>query len=297
MAPVGKCWEVISIRVSTSRYCRRGREWGLARSAGVVVAVIFGLFPFYWTLNASFHPEHELYSRRGVSPWPDFTYLQNYIDIIHQKHFLTYLGNSFLVAGTTTVLALSVAVGAAYALSRLPFRAAPQVLALVLMVSMFPGIAIISPLYLFVRDLHILNTYLALIIPYIALTLPFGIWNLNAFFRELPREIDESAEIDGASPMTVLYRILLPLITPGLFTTAILMFIFAWNEFLFAVTFISKEGMKTVPLGIASLPSEYQVPWGQISAAAVIATLPLVVLVFALQRRIIAGLTAGSVKG
>lgn len=263
----------------------------------MVVAVVFSLFPFYWTLNASFHPERELYSREGVSPWPDFTYLQNYIDIIHKKHFLVYLGNSFLVAGTTTVLALSVAVGAAYALSRLPFRPAPQVLALVLMVSMFPGIAIISPLYLFVRDLHILNTYLALIIPYMALTLPFGIWNLNAFFRELPREIDESAEIDGASPMTILYRILLPLITPGLFTTAILMFIFAWNEFLFAVTFISKEGMKTVPLGIASLPSEYQVPWGQISAAAVIATLPLVILVFALQRRIIAGLTAGSVKG
>lgn len=263
----------------------------------ITVTVVFMVFPFYWIANASFHPEAELFDIQNIRWFPDFSYVNNYVEIIQKKNFLYYLLNSLLIASATTLISISVSSLAAFALARIRFKLSKYILGLVLGMSMFPAIAIISPLYLMVQKADLLNTYIALIFPYIAFTLPFSLWNLTAFFKELPKELDESADVDGATPFQTFYKILLPLVAPGMFTTAILVFIFAWNEFLFAVTFISKDLMKTMPVAIVGLPSEYNVPWGQISAAATISTIPLVILVLIFQKRIIAGLTSGAVKG
>jgi multiple sugar transport system permease protein len=263
----------------------------------VVIAVLLTLFPFYWITNASFHDERALYDIQQLKWLPDFTYLQNYIDLFAKRKFITYLLNSLLVASTSMAVALFVSSFASYALARIKFRGSKPLLYLVLGISMFPAMVIISPLYLMIQKANLMNTYLALIFPYIAFTLPFSLWNLTAFFRKLPKELDESADIDGATPFQTFYHIMLPLVAPGLFTTAILVFIFAWNEFLYAVTFISKDLYKTMPVAIVGLPSDYDVPWGQISAASFVSTVPLVVLVFLFQKRIISGLTSGAVKG
>jgi multiple sugar transport system permease protein len=263
----------------------------------ILLAVIFMVFPFYWIANASFHPESELFNTKNIQWFPDFTYLNNYIDIIQKKNFLQYLINSFFIATGTTIIAISVSSLAAYALARIRFGASKYILGIVLGMSMFPPIAIISPLYLMVQKVDLLNTFIALLFPYIAFTLPFSLWNLTTFFKGLPKELEESADVDGATPFQTFYKIFLPLVSPGIFTTAILVFIFAWNEFLFAVTFISNDSLKTMPVAIVGLPSEYNVPWGQISAAATISTIPLVILVLIFQKRIISGLTSGAVKG
>jgi multiple sugar transport system permease protein len=263
----------------------------------VAIAVVFTVFPFYWITNASFHEERTLYDIENMKWLPDLSYLQNYIDIFQKKSFLQYFFNSFFVAASTMMIALLISSIASYALARIRFPGAKYILYFALGISMFPAMVIISPLYFMIQQLNIMNTYIALIFPYIAFTLPFSLWNLTTFFRKLPRELDESAEVDGATPLQTFYKILLPLVAPGLFTTAILVFIFAWNEFLFAVTFISKETLKTMPVAIVGLPSDYDVPWGQISAASFISTFPLVILVLVFQRRIISGLTSGAVKG
>lgn len=265
--------------------------------AAIVVAVVLTLFPFYWIMNASFQNERTLYDVSQLRWVPDLTYWKNYIELFEKRHFVTYLLNSFLVASSSMAVSLCVSSLAACALARIKFRGAKFILYFVLGISMFPAMVIISPLYLMIQKAHLMNTYLALIFPYIAFTLPFSLWNLTAFFRKLPKELDESADVDGATPFQTFYRILLPLVAPGLFTTAILVFIFAWNEFLYAVTFISKDAFKTMPVAIVGLPSDYDVPWGQISAASVVSTIPLVVLVFLFQKRIISGLTSGAVKG
>jgi len=162
---------------------------------------------------------------------------------------------------------------------------------------MFPPIAVVSPLFLVMKALHLLNTYAALIIPYTAFGLPLTIWTLTGFFRELPLDLEESARVDGCTRLQTFFKIIIPLAAPGVFTCAILVFIFAWNEFMFALLFMTRNAMKTVPVGITMYPGQYDLPWGTIFAAATVVTLPLVVLVFFFQRRIIAGLTAGAVKG
>lgn len=263
----------------------------------VIGAVLFTVFPFYWITNASFQDERVLYNINDIRWLPDLTYWHNYIDIFQKKAFLKYLVNSFFVASLSMLIALMVSSIAAFALARLKFPGSKIILYLVLGISMFPAMVIISPLYFMIQKLNLMNTYMALIFPYIAFTLPFSLWNLTTFFRKLPKELDESADVDGATPFQTFYKILLPLVAPGMFTTAILVFIFAWNEFLYAVTFISKDALKTMPVAIVGLPSDYDVPWGQISAASFISTFPLVILVLIFQRRIISGLTSGAVKG
>lgn len=263
----------------------------------VAAAVLFTVFPFYWISNASFHNERVLYNVKDIQWFPDFTYWVNYIDLFQYKNFLQYLLNSFFVASLSMVIALIVSSIASYALARIKFPGSKILLYLVLGISMFPAMVIISPLYFLMQKFGLMNTYAALIFPYIAFTLPFSLWNLTTFFRKLPKELDESAEVDGATPFITFYKILLPLVAPGMFTTAILVFIFAWNEFLYAVTFISDDALKTMPVAIVGLPSDYDVPWGQISAASFISTIPLVVLVLIFQKRIISGLTSGAVKG
>lgn len=254
------------------------------------------LFPFYWVLVTSLKSSAEIFA----SPpelLPKGFHLPNYLSVFTRQPFHIYLKNSFIVASLTTLFCLLLGSLAAYALARLRFRGKSLILAVVLAVSMFPPIAIVSPLFLVLKKLHLLNTYPALIFPYTTFAMPLTIWILTSFFRQLPGELEEAARVDGCSPLVTFWKILLPLAAPGVFTCAILVFIASWNEFLFALTFTTSNLMRTVPVGITMYPGEYEMPWGTIFAAATLVTVPLIVIVLLFQKRIISGLTVGAVKG
>jgi len=265
----------------------------------VVLLVAFCLAPFAWAVITSLKELSTIY-RSPTDYLPNPTTLDNWQKVVTLPRFRRALLNSTIVAGSATAISLAVGSLCAYALARLEFPAKRLVLTVVLAVAIFPGIAIISPLYLLFSDLGLINHKLALILPNVTFTLPICIWTLTAFFRDLPRELEEAGRIDGASRLQVFTQIIAPLAAPGVFTTAILLFIAAWNEFLFARTFMSVQDQYTVPVAIAQFEGAdiaAATPWGEIAAAAVVATLPLVILVLLFQRRIIAGLTAGAVKG
>jgi ABC-type glycerol-3-phosphate transport system permease component len=262
-------------------------------AAAVVMAVM--LFPLYWMVVSSLTPDERLFGASTLLPRA--LVLDHYRALFGGRDFWTPIRNSLVVAGATT--ALSVALGAlcAYALARLQFRGKTLMLAFVLAVSMFPQIAIVSPLYLLLRELRLINTYPGLVLPYLTFAMPLTIWLLVGFFRQLPAELEEAAMMDGATRLRTLRDIILPLAWPGLATTAILTFLYCWNEFLFALSFTLGPERHTVPVAIALFRGQYQVPWGEILAGAVVATVPVAVIVLVAQRRIVAGLTAGAVKG
>ena len=266
----------------------------LAVSA-LVVLVLLTAFPFYWAVVASFTPEATLF--REPSLVPRQLLLDHYRALFAERDFWVPLRNSLVVAGATTVLCVVVGALAAYALARLRFRGKTVLLGLVLAVTMFPQISIVSPLYLLLRSLRLINTYPGLILPYLTFAMPLAVWLLAGFFRELPAELEEAALVDGATRWQTFTRVILPLAAPGIATTAILTFIYCWNEFLFALSFTLGPERQTVPVAIALFRGQYQVPWGQILAATVVATAPVAVLVLIFQRRIVQGLTAGAVKG
>jgi ABC-type glycerol-3-phosphate transport system permease component len=253
------------------------------------------LFPIYWIGVSSLEPESRLFAAPSLLPHAPS--LQHYRALFDQRDFLIPVRNSLIVAGLTTIVTLPLATMCAYALARLRMRGTTVLLALVLAISMFPQISIVPPLYLVLRELHLLNTYPGLVLPYVTFTAPLAIWLLTAFFREFPRDLEEAALLDGASRARVLRDIVLPIAAPGLASTAILIFLYCWNEFLFALSFTLGPERYTVPVAIALFRGQYQVPWGQILAAAVVATMPVAVLVLVFQRRIVAGMTAGAVKG
>jgi ABC-type glycerol-3-phosphate transport system permease component len=205
--------------------------------------------------------------------------------------------NSLIVAGSTTLLCVTLGSLCAYALARLHFRGKELVLGVILAVTMFPQISIVSPLYLMLRELRLINTYPGLVLPYLTFAMPLTVWLLVGFFRQLPAELESAAMIDGAGRLRVFWNVVLPISIPGIATTAILTFVYCWNEFLFALSFTLGPERHTIPVAIALFRGQYQVPWGQILAGAVIATAPVALLVLAFQRRIVAGLTAGAVKG
>ncbi len=223
----------------------------------------------------------------------------NYIDVFAGRSFGVNIWNSFVAASLTTAGCLFIGTMAGYVLGRLNFRGRKVLLGGVLMVSMFPGIAVIGPLYLIFSNLKLVNQLPSLILPYVTFNLPLTIWLLAAFFRDLPRELEEAAEVDGAHPFKAFYKVMLPLSVPGIVTAAILIFINAWNDFLFARTFTSKDSTFTAPVAVSQFTglSDTNEPWAQISAGAVILTIPLVLLVLFFQRRIISGITSGAVKG
>lgn len=262
----------------------------------LVLFVFVVMFPFLWMLASSIKPLSELFGEGAFSPFTSDPTIQNYVSVFVDYPFLRYLWNSFVVAGITTVYTVLVASFAAYAIARLNFRGKPIILGVVLSVSMFPQIATISPIYIFLKNLGLTNSYLGLIIPYTTITLPLSIWILVTFFRKIPFDLEEAARIDGASLWQTYWRVIMPLAVPGIFTTAILVFIAAWNEFLFALTINTADKFKTVPVGIALFQGQYTIPWGEISAATVVVTVPLVIMVLIFQRRIVSGLTSGSVK-
>ena len=254
------------------------------------------MFPFLWMLISSVKPPSELFGDRAFTPYTAHPTLENYISVFARHPFLRYLWNSTVVASITTIYTISVASFAAYAIARLQFKGKTVILGIVLSVSMFPQIATISPIYIFLKNVGLTNSYLGLIIPYTTFTLPLSIWILVTFFRKIPLDLEEAAKIDGASLMQSYWKVIMPLAVPGIFTTAILVFIAAWNEFLFALTINTDEKYKTVPIGIAMFQGQFTIPWGEIAAATVVVTVPLVIMVLIFQRRIVSGLTSGSVK-
>ena len=262
----------------------------------VVIIVVIAVFPFYYAVITSFKSGTALFR---ISYWPDSFDWSNYINVLTGRNFPISIWNSIFVATLTVVFALFLAATASYALSRVQFRGRGLVLMTILAVSMFPQIAVLAGVFELVRFMGIFNTPWALILSYTIFTLPFTVWVLTTFMRDLPIEIEEAAIVDGASPWVIISQVFLPLMWPALVTTGLLAFIGAWNEFLFALTFTSSETTRTVPVAIALLSgaSEQEIPWGNIMAASVIVTVPLVILVLIFQRKIVAGLTAGGVKG
>lgn len=267
------------------------RVLGVVISAGALGALAF---PLYWALVSSLSPESALWQRPSLVP--DALTLSHYRALFTERDFWTPIGNSLVIAGATTAFSVVLGSLCAYALARLRFRGRGIILAATLAVSMFPQIAIVSPLYLLLRAVGLINTYPGLILPYFTFALPLTVWLLVGYFRQLPRDLEEAAMVDGASRLRVLWEVVLPLALPGLATTSILTFIYCWNEFLFALSFTTGLDRHTVPVAIALFRGQHQVPWGQILAATVVSTLPVALLVLVFQRRIVSGLTAGSVK-
>ena len=270
----------------------------------IIVMAFWMLFPFYWAANSSFKTENQLqmspttFVPRSVDGSISFT-MRNYEAVITNESFLLALLNSAIVATSVTLLSLAIGAFAGFALGKLRYRGKPATLYIILAMTMFPQIAVLTGLYAIINNLG-WNALPSLVVTYLLFSLPFTAWVLTAFFKELPVEIMQSAQVDGASPFQTFYMILLPLTMPALVTTGLLAFIGAWNEYLFALTFTSVQpGARTLPVIIANFPAQFsrQTPFGEIMAAGVLSSIPLIILVFIFPRRIVAGLTAGAVKG
>ena len=262
----------------------------------VVLIMIFCLFPFYWLINTSLKTGGDLSTGSIYPPHPN---LDNYSSIFRNSDFTHALRSSAIISFATTTIALVIGSFAAYALARLRFPMKFLLLAVILSITTFPPIAIAAPVFKLWTDLGLYNTYLGLILPDLTFTLPLTIYILTSFFRDIPRELEEAALVDGATYFQSFRKVVLPLAAPGLVTAGLLAFIFVWNEFLFAITLTSSASVRPVPAAIAFFTgsSQFEIPLGTISAASVVVTVPLIVLVLIFQKRIVAGLTAGAVKG
>ncbi len=263
---------------------------------GLFALIVNGVYPMVWILLTSFKSELEL-TTKPLQYLPKTLSFHNYTEVFRAQPFGTYFLNSMIVAGLSTVLCVFVAALAAYGLARLRLRGRRTYTILVTVCSMFPVVSLIVPLFQIMRGLNLLNTYPGLIIPYAALSLPIAILTLTAFFQSIPEDLEAAAMVDGCSRLGALWRIIVPLAAPGVVTAGILTFVNSWNEFLLALTFNSSREKWTVPVGVINYQGEFSFPWPLISAAIVITIVPVVVLIIVFQRRIIGGLTAGSVKG
>jgi ABC-type glycerol-3-phosphate transport system permease component len=262
---------------------------------GTVLLLLALVLPFCWAVVASLTPESRLFAARSLFSL-DLS-IEHYRALFLGRAFWIPIRNSLIVAAATTVLCVTLGALAGYALARLQFRGKTALLGLVLAVSMFPQISVVSPLYLLLRELRLINTYPGLVLPYLTFAMPLAVWLLVGFFRQLPAELEEAALVDGATRLQAFRSVVLPVAGPGLAATAILTFLYSWNEFLFALSFTLGPERQTVPVAIALFRGRYQVPWGQILAGSIVATLPVALVVLAFQRRIVQGLTAGAVKG
>lgn len=262
----------------------------------VAAVVTASLFPFYYAVVSSLKDGASLFS---VEYWPARPTLENYREVLAFGSFPTNILNSVLVATGVVALSLVLALTASYALARIRFRGRGLLLLTILSVSMFPQVAVLSGLFELLRFLGLFNRLPGLVLANMTLTLPFTVWVLTTFMRDLPKELEEAAVVDGAKPLTIVTKVFLPVMWPSMVTTGLLAFIQAWNEFLFALTFTLTDDSRTVTVAISQISGSVmnQLPWGKIMAASVIVTIPLVVLVLVFQRRIVSGLTAGAVKG
>jgi multiple sugar transport system permease protein len=267
-------------------------KWTIA----TIVIVVYALFPILWILSLSFKSSTNISDGKLIPTHPTW---ENYRTIFNTGVFVRPLLNSMGIAVISTVIAVTLAMFAAYAIARLNFPGKTLVLSAALAIAMFPPISVVGPLFNMWRALHLYDTWPGLIIPYMTFTLPMAIWVLSAFFREIPWELEQAAAVDGATPFQAFRKVIAPLAAPGVFTAAILVFFFAWNDFVFAITLTSTDRSRTVPaaLNFFTGASQFQQPTGAIAAAAVVVTIPIIILVLLFQRRIVAGLTSGAVKG
>ncbi|MBU3009685.1 MULTISPECIES: carbohydrate ABC transporter permease [Cobetia] len=278
-------------RYQLTRLAKHVGKWAL-----IAVIIVYAVFPFYYAVITSLKPSSELFE---VNYWLTSLDFSNYAQIFAQKSFLQAIGNSILIALSVVLIALLLGITASYALGRVRFRGRSTVMLIILGVSMFPQVAVLSGLFEVIRSLNLYNNPGGLILSYTIFTLPFTVWVLTTFMRQLPMELEEAAIMDGATPWETITKVFLPLMWPAMATTGLLAFIAAWNEFLFALTFTLTDSERTVPVAIALISggSQHELPWGPIMAASVTVTIPLVILVMIFQRRIVSGLTAGAVKG
>ena len=268
-------------------------HWG-----GFVLILVWCLLPVVWIVMVSLKPVTE--TTTGSPQFLPKTWtLQNYKDIFNNDDFLHALGNSFGISIIATFIAVVFATLAAYAIARLEFKGKRIVLSIALAIAMFPVVSLVGPLFDMWRTLHLFNTWPGLIIPYLTFTLPLAIWTLSAFFREIPWEMEQAAQVDGATSWQAFRKVIVPLAAPGVFTAAILTFFFAWNEFVLAISLTSTTAARTVPAQMSFFvgSDQFNPPYSQLAAAAVIVTVPVVVIVLLFQRKIVAGLTSGAVKG
>jgi ABC-type glycerol-3-phosphate transport system permease component len=263
--------------------------------AAVVLIVVWSLFPFVWQLNASLQPDRNLV-REDPAWLPLPGTLEHYYNVFVLVEFQRYIANSAIVVLSATAVGLVLAALCAYALARLPVPGKGVVLGVILGLSMFPQIAIVAPLFLVLRQLFLLDTYEGLAGVYVGLGLPLMVWVMWGHFRSIPKELDEAARIDGAGPLRILRSVIIPMAMPGFVTAGLLGFILNWNEFMLALSYTTGPERQTIPVGIAHFTTLYYTPWGDVAAASVVVTVPLVILVLVFQRRIVAGITAGAVK-
>ncbi len=261
-----------------------------------LLVFLFIALPLYWMIASAFKTPANV----GASPAQYFPHplsVQNFTVAFSQNTFGRYIVNSVIVAVVATALVLILGTLAGYAMGRLPMRGKFTVLVILLMISVFPAIAVVVPLYALLRDLQWLNSYQALIIPYTAFYLPFAIWILRNYFMAIPHEMEESARIDGANPLRTIWSIILPQAWPGLFTAGIFTFTACWTEFLLALSFNTSNDYRTIPVGVALFGSQFTIPYGTLFAASVVAVVPIAILVLIFRRSVVSGLTAGAVKG
>lgn len=254
------------------------------------------LLPYVWTFLTSIKPPDQIYAIPPVIIPRVFYYL-NYFKVLWESSFILNLKNSLIVSTATMLVCLLVAVPASYVFARLQFLGKTAIFISILALTIFPGVVILAPLFIMLSDYGLLDTHLALILPYTAYFLPLIIWILSSYFKSIPPEMEDAARVDGCNTFQVIRKIILPLCLPGVFTTAIIAFILAWNEFLLALVFTQTDASRTAPVAISMFRGTYVIQWGQMTAAAVIATLPIVAIAIVAQKGIIQGLTAGGVKG
>jgi multiple sugar transport system permease protein len=265
---------------------------------GFVVILVWCLLPVAWIISLSFKSVAETTVGSPHFLPSDWT-MQNYKDVLKNDDFQLALRNSFGIALIATVLSVMFATLAAYAIARLDFKGKRLVLSIALAIAMFPVVSLVGPLFDMWRTFHLFNSWPGLIIPYLSFTLPLAIWTLSAFFREIPWEMEQAAQVDGATSWQAFRKVIVPLAAPGVFTAAILTFFFAWNEFVLAISLTSTTGSRTVPAQMAFFvgPDPFNPPYAQLATASVIVTVPVIIIVLLFQRRIVAGLTSGAVKG
>jgi multiple sugar transport system permease protein len=277
----------------------RKPEAVLGWSIALGIVLFYALIPVVWLVSLSLKTPATVSDKKFM---PQDLTLDNYSALFQggfDSPLLRPLINSVAIALIATVIAVTLASFTAYAIARLTFPGKTVILAGALAIAMFPPISVVGPLFDMWRRLGLYDTYLGLIIPYLTFALPLAIYTMVAFFREIPWELEQAAQVDGATPWQAFTRVILPLAAPGVFTAAILVFIFAWNDFVFAITLTSSDSARTVPAALAFFTgdSQFTAPTGNIAAAAVLVTIPIIVFVLIFQRRIVAGLTAGAVKG
>jgi multiple sugar transport system permease protein len=271
----------------------QGRVWVMLAAA---IVVINGFFPALWVLLTSLKTETELV-KKPITYWPDNATLSNYVQAFTDQPLLRYLGNSALVAIGATVVSLVVSALAAYAIARLNLKRRQLILTCIVASSMFPLVTLLVPIFETMRAAGLLNTYTALILPYTVLNLPVCTLVLVGFFQSIPKDLENAAMIDGCTRLGALWRVVVPLAAPGVFTAGILAFVNAWDEFLLALSLNASASMRTVPVGITLYQGEFSFPWPIISAALVVAIVPIAVLIALFQERVVGGLTQGGLKG